>query len=135
MPTDDLLALDLSEVERAVLRAGLIEWGGPARITEEFAVALGFIDQADLFRQAERIIAALNADQPLSPLDWARTVLATEVVFVSNLVGSGREWSITTGLPDADTIRILREVQRKLPSEVRAVVGTSLGTKPDGQPG
>ena len=131
---DSLIAIDLTDDERAVLRAGLVEWGGPARVTQEFAVAMGFRDQDDLFSEGDRIRVDLEADRPLSPFDWARIVLATEVVFASNLVGSGWDWSITTGFSDCDTIRILREIQRKLPRAVVAVIGSELGTKPPGQP-
>jgi hypothetical protein len=134
MSPDDVIAIDLTADERAVLRAGLVEWGGPARVTEEFAVAMGFRDQADLFRQADRIIDEIEAAQPLSPVDWARTVLATEIVFASNLIGSGWDWAITTGFSDSDTLRILREIQRKLPHRVVAVIGSEIGTKPPGQP-
>ena len=130
----ELIAIDLTDEERSVLRAGLVEWGGPARVTQELAVGMGFRDQEDLFRQGNRIRIDLEAGRPLSPLDWARTVLATEIVFASNLVGSGRDWSLTTGISDVDTLRILREIQRKLPRSVVSVVGTELGTKPPGQP-
>ena len=126
--------MDLTDEEWAVLRAGLVEWGGPARVTEEFAVAIGFRSQADLFAQADRIIEDLQAHRPLYPVDWARTVLATEIVFISDLIGSGRDWSITTGFTDADTLRIIREIQRKLPRAVVCLIGSSIGTKPPGQP-
>jgi hypothetical protein len=132
---DELIAIDLTDDERGVLRAGLVEWGGPARVTQDLARAMGFLDQADLFRQCDRIITELEADRPLLAFDWARTVLATEIVFASDLVGSGVEWSITTGLSDEDTVRTLRGLQRKLPGPVRAVIGSELGTRPPGQPG
>ena len=101
---DEFIAIDLTDDERAVLRAGLVEWGGPARVTQEFAVAMGFRDQDDLFAEGDRIRVDLEAERPLSPFDWARMVLATEVVFASNLVGSGWDWSSTTGFSDGDTI-------------------------------
>ena len=41
-------------------------------------------------------------------------LILTEVVFVSDLVGSGVEWETTTGLSDEVTIRLLRGIQRKL---------------------
>jgi hypothetical protein len=132
--SEHLIAIDLTDDQRAVLRAGLVEWGGPARVTQELAVAMGFRDQDDPFAEGDRIRIALEARQPLSPLDWARMVPATEIVFASQLVGSGWDWSITTGFTDADTIRILREVQRGLPRSVVAAVGSEFGTKPPGQP-
>jgi hypothetical protein len=49
--------------------------------------------------------------QPLSRADWRRALLATEIVFASDVVGSGLDWSITTGLADEDTIGLLRAMQ------------------------
>ena len=134
MPVTPSIQLDLTDRETAVLRSGLDEWGGPARVTQELAVAMGFEDQADLFRDGDRLIEALQAREPLSALDWARTILATEIVFASNLVGSGRDWAITTGLSDAETLASLREIQRKVPRAVYAVFGRELGTRPPGHP-
>jgi hypothetical protein len=131
--SEDLIALDLTDDESAVLRAGLDAWGGPARATQEIAVAIGFRDQGDLLAEGDRIRIALETRQPLSPLDWARAVLATEIAFASQLVGSGEDWEVTTGFSDADTIRILRQIQRNLPRRVYAVVRSELGTKPPGQ--
>lgn len=53
---DDPLATELTDDERAALRAGLVEWVGPARVTHELAVGMGFRDQDDLF--AERVTAS-----------------------------------------------------------------------------
>jgi hypothetical protein len=130
----DAIDLHLTDDERALLRAGLLEWRGPARVTQELAVGMGFRDQQDLFDDGNRLRLALEAHAPLAPRDWARTVLATEIVFASDLVGSGVEWSITTGYGDADTIALLRQIQRQLPRRVRAVIGSQLGTRPPGRP-
>jgi hypothetical protein len=100
----DGVAFELSDIERAVLKAGLLEWTGPARVAQELAFAVGFRDRADLFSESYRIIDQLERREPLTSLDWARTLLATEIVFASNLVDSGREWSITTGFSDVETI-------------------------------
>lgn len=128
------IQLDLTDHERGILRSGLVEWGGPARVTQELALAMGFRDQEDLFRDGDRLIAALETSDPMTPLDWARTILATEIVFASNLVGSGCDWSITTGFSDAETLLSLRAIQRKVPREVYAVFGRELGTRPPGAP-
>lgn len=134
MAVTERIHLDLTDLERAILRSGLVEWGGPANVTEELAVAMGFRNQADLFKEGDRLIDALEAREPMSPFDWARTILATEIVFSSNLVGSGRDWSITTGFSDAETLANLRKVQRKVPRSIYAVFGRELGTRPPGQP-
>ena len=116
MPADDVFDLPLTDDERQLLWAGLVEWGGPARCTDEMAVAMGFAGVPDLFAQSDRITSALKLRQPLTRDDWVRTLLATEIVFASNVVGSGHDWSITTGISDEDSIRILRSVQTKIPA-------------------
>ncbi|KAA8882042.1 hypothetical protein F3087_38960 [Nocardia colli] len=114
MEAKDLVAVDLSDDEREILRRGLGEWGGPARSTEALAVAMGFASVADLYEQGRRLRAALNSKEPLSAADWRRALVATEFVFASNVFGSGVDWQITTGIRDEETIRILRGLQRKL---------------------
>ncbi|MEU1542912.1 hypothetical protein [Actinacidiphila glaucinigra] len=51
-----------------------------------------------------------------------------EIVFVSDLAGSGVEWPTTTGLSDEATIRVLRAIQRKLVRTVSAYYGKHPGT-------
>lgn len=97
-----------------MLDGGLVEWGGPAHCTNAMAVAMGFADVQDLFAQADRIRTELAAGRPLSRWDWSRTLLATEIVFASDLMGSGVDWSTTTGLDDVRSIQLLRGLQRKL---------------------
>jgi hypothetical protein len=128
---DDVLAVDLTDDERRLLRCGLREWGGPARCTEQMAVAMGFVDVDDLFRSGARMRALLKDQTPMSRLDWGRALLATEVVFASAVMGAGWDWSIVTGMSDAETVVTLRGLQRKLTREVRVMVGAGLGTRPD----
>ena len=45
--------------------------------------------------------------------------LAAAMDFASDVFGSGWDWSITTGLADEDTIRILRSLQRKIARAVK----------------
>lgn len=134
MEPDELIAPELDPAERTLLRFGLSEWGGPARCTDELAMAMGFRNMLDVFSEGDRLRDALAAELPLSRLDWCRTLLATEIVFASNLVGSGRDWSITTGIPDAEALTTLRSVQRKLTREVRGLIGHGLGTRPSPLP-
>jgi hypothetical protein len=35
-----MLSIDLTETERRLLRGGMVEWSGPARCTEEMALAM-----------------------------------------------------------------------------------------------
>jgi hypothetical protein len=124
---NDALDVPLGDDERHVLWAGLVEWGGPARCTEEMAVAMGFKNVADLLDTGYRIADAIKAKQSLSQLDWVRALLATEVVFASDVMGSGGDWSITTGVSDEDTIRHLRSLQRKIPRA--GVLGVAFGSR------
>lgn len=120
MKPSELLSVD----EVRLLRRALAEWGGPARSSDALAFAMGFADTSDLLDQCRTLRHALGEDDPIRPVDWARTLLATEIVFTSDLVGSGVDWQTTTGLSDEETISRLRSIQRKLATTVRAYYGT-----------
>ncbi|MEU8414714.1 hypothetical protein AB0C24_18170 [Amycolatopsis japonica] len=77
-------------------------------------MAMGFRSVADLLEDGRRLRAALAASEPLSPQDWRRAMAATEIVFASEVFGSGLDWSITTGSSDEQTIKILRRLQRTI---------------------
>lgn len=121
--------LTLTEEESQLLQQGLLEWTGPARCTEEFAVAMGFAGTEDLYHRGIRIRGALAARQALEPMDWARALLATELAFASEVVGTGYGWATTTGWPDDLTVRVLRSTQLKLIRTVGPLVGRGLGTR------
>ncbi|MBM7437346.1 hypothetical protein [Streptomyces sp. HB132] len=127
MPTAEQLALN--DEESRLLQLGLMEWCGPARCTEEFAVAMGFDGVQDLSDRGMSIRSALAGEEALDPMDWARALLATELAFASDVVGSGYEWSTTTGWPDDTTVRVLRSVQLKLIRTVAPLIGRGLGTR------
>ena len=113
MNAPETVDLPLSDAERGILKAGLAEWGGPAHCTEGFAVAMGFNSVADFLDQSHRLSAAVAAGEPMTRRDWTKTLLATELAFVSDFIGSGVEWETTTGFSDVDTIRLIRGIQRK----------------------
>jgi hypothetical protein len=123
-----LIQFRLSGEERDLLRAGLLEWGGPANCTDELAVAMGFQNVQDLFEQGSRIAKSIAEGQPQTRTDWTRALLATEIAFVSDVMGSGWDWSITTGYSDDLTLRTLRALQRKMVTG--GVVGVVFGTRP-----
>ena len=126
----ELVEYELSEIERGVLRQGLLQWGGPAQCTTEMALAIGFRSVEDLFDDGDRIMRALIEELPMTHLDWARSLLATEVVFMSNVVGAALDWEIVTGYSDQETFDAIRALQRHL--IVRPVVRHGLGTpRPD----
>lgn len=124
MPEIPAVASDLLTVDEvAWLRRALLEWGGPARCGDELAIGMGFEGVQDLLDQCGRLRAALGNGIPIAPVDWARVLLAAEIVFVSDLAGSGYEWSTTTGFSDESSIRILRAIQLKLARVVRPYFG------------
>jgi hypothetical protein len=113
--TDEPAPVELSDDERAFLRAALLDWGGPANPTDEVAVALGATDADSLSAHTWGLWKRFEAEGALSTAAWRQVLLAVEVVFVSDVVGSGLDWPITSGFSDADSIRILRGLQRRLP--------------------
>jgi hypothetical protein len=126
VPATDLLDVTLTELERRVLLSGINEWGGPARCTEEFAVAMGFRSVADLLKASERLHASVKAAEPLAKVDWVRVLLMTEIAFASDVVGSGWDWRSTVGVSDGETIALIRSVQRKIPKA--GIIGAVFGT-------
>jgi hypothetical protein len=108
------ISVDLSPAERELLRRGVVEWGGPARPTDQLARVMGFASVRALVDDGARLASALADEEPLSESDWARVLIATEIAFASNYYGSGVEWAITTGWRDGETVRHLRDVQRKI---------------------
>jgi hypothetical protein len=131
MELTDPVDITLTDEERHLLRSGLSDWGGPAMCTEELAVAMGFRSVEDLFAESGRLWESIGRSEPLTPRDWTRTLLATEIVFASDVIGSGSDWSATTGLSDERTIRLLRGVQGKLIGLARDALHRGLlGTLP-----
>lgn len=104
MDPEELVNPELDDEDRALLVHGLNEWRGPARCTEELAIAMGFKGLDDFYATGYRLQEAIEQRVPLRRLDWLRALLATEIVFASDVVGSGHDWTFTTGLSDADTI-------------------------------
>jgi hypothetical protein len=108
--------VELTEDEKRLLSEGLNQWGGPATLTDQLAVAMGFEGVSNFYAQADRIGAVIESAEPLSALDATRALAATEIVFASDIFGAGVEWPTVTGLTDEETIRVLRSLQRKLVS-------------------
>jgi hypothetical protein len=113
----------LTDDERSLLRTALAQWGGPARATDALAVALGFVDAADFNAERHRLGELLASRSELSPLDATRVLAAAEVVFASDVFGAGVEWETITGMSDAETIKVLRDIQRKLVGGYGALIG------------
>jgi len=105
----------LDERERRFLRAALLDWGGPAHPTDELAAAMGFSSAEALSDEAWALWKRIEAGETLTTEDWRRVLLAVEIVFASDVVGSGLDFRFTSGIPDEEAIRILRSLQGKLP--------------------
>ena len=104
----------LTTDERELLAHGLGHWGGPGHATDALAQVMGFESVEGLYREGERIAEQLRNGGMLSPADLARALIATEFVFASDYYGAGWDWENVTGFSDTDTIKRLREVQRKV---------------------
>lgn len=124
---DDVLIVELAEEERAMLRWGLLDWGGPASPTEALVRVMGFESIADLYTNARRIAELVWTGKGLSRRDWTRALVATEFVWASDVFGSGLDSVYTFGYSDAEAVAILRSVQRKLRKAGALVRGASLG--------
>lgn len=118
MALPELIDVELTRIERRVLSRGLIEWDGPAHCTESMARAMGIVSVDDLSHAGRHMADDLDAGRPLSRRDWTRALLATEIAFASDVLGSGIEWSTTTDLDDATTLRTLRQLKPQLAAVV-----------------
>lgn len=126
MRNDELageIAVELTPVERDLLRQGVQMWGGPAYPSNELAVAMGFVDAVDLDEKVVDLQNKLRVEAPLSPRDWTRVLIATEIAFASDVLGAGVEWHAVSNIDDATSIRVLRSIQMKLVS-IRVPIGT-----------
>jgi hypothetical protein len=119
---DKEVAVELTDDERLMLITGLNDWGGPAHATDSLAVAMGFTGVQDLTQQTSRILARLQADQPLTIRDWSRALFATELIFASDMLGTGSEWTVIHGGDDGEWIHVLRRLQSNIPAS-RAFLG------------
>jgi hypothetical protein len=103
----------LTPEEKDVLIAGIVQWGGPARMTDEVATMIGFESASAFYADTQRLRRNVERGQ-LSSTDARRALVATEIVFASDVIGAGVEWETVTGLSDVETLRLLRGLQRKL---------------------
>ena len=95
----------------------LRSWIGEGQLNRRtaLAIAMGFTSADALSSEAWALWKQIEVGEPLAPEDWRRVLLAVEIVFASDVVGSGLDWHITSGIPDDESIRLLRGLQRKLP--------------------
>lgn len=116
---DRTYVVDLTVAQHALLRNGIFQWLGPARACDAVAAVVGFTDVADLQAHVPRLVAALDAGNPMTGRDWRRLLISTEIMFASDVLGCGVEWQTVTGYPDPDTLTVLRQLQRQCGALVR----------------
>ena len=112
---DDLVAVELTEMERRMLFIGLFDWGGPAYCEDSLAQALGFRDVQDLYDEGRPLAEAIGRGEPQSRRNWTRALASLEVMFGSSVLGSG-EWSAVHGYDEDELYFALQPLRRKLPT-------------------
>jgi hypothetical protein len=71
---------------------GLVDWGGPASdCPEALTVALGCENTENLGIEGRRIADDIYDSRAVSARDWTRALFAAEIIFVSDLLGTGSE--------------------------------------------
>lgn len=127
---DEVLAVELSDRERKMLSWGVVEWGGPARCTDEMAIAMGFASVEEIFTHGPVLYEWIKSSSPMRRFDWLRALLLTEIVYASQVLGSGSDWPITSGIPDDESLQLLRSLQRKIGATgIYSLVGAGFGTR------
>lgn len=123
MTTGELANVDLTDDERRLLLAGLMEYGGPAAGAGALAPLVGAKDIDAFFQLTDRLSMAVKNGQPLSDLDWARALVLTEICWASDILGAASEFG--TNLSDERALPALRSLQRKLVTgeRIQALIG------------
>ena len=67
-------------------------------------------------------------------MDWTRSLLATEIVFSSEVLGAAGDWSIVSGMSDGYTLTLLRQVQSKLAWDGTRRLLQAIGTRSERRP-
>lgn len=115
--SDDRIDISLDDAERKLLVLALNEFGGPAKQSFEVLPPLvGMSSYGECAKYVFALMEAVDRNEPLTDLDWARALFLTEVSFGSSLVASGRRFG-----PRADEywILVLRTLQAKITNEER----------------
>jgi hypothetical protein len=110
--------VDLSDDEWNLLSQGVLQLGGPTALDDAISRAIGYENTAELLDHWATLLAEVKARRPLSRRDWRRAQIATEITFASGYYGAASDWEICSMLDDASTIKLLRQVQRKLISTI-----------------
>jgi hypothetical protein len=112
MTDPERIAIDLTEEERKLMSLALNEYGGLAKRAKPLLIpVLGLSTEDEWYQLLKRLELAIDNNEPLSDLDWARALFLTEISFASDLVGAGLHFG-----PAADEywFRVLRSIQQKI---------------------
>lgn len=122
----DALVVDLTEAERALLRWGLLDWGGPAHPTDALVRVMGFESIVAMHASARPLAEAVWTGAGLTRRDWTRALVAAEFVWASDVYGSGLDSVYTFGYTDEEAVATLRSTQRKLRAAGALISGSLL---------
>jgi hypothetical protein len=112
-----LVAIELTDEERELMVLSLNEYYGPAGHAYELLhPLLGQSNKDEWVRLVNRLMEAIENNEPLSDLDWARALFLTEISFGSALVGAALD--LVRGA-DEYRIKLLRSLQYKVSSHAR----------------
>jgi hypothetical protein len=114
MSTGDLATIEFTEEEQKFLTWGMAVWHGASHPSSKMRHALGFENYADIFPWTNDKMHAIGPVMEMTRADWTQFITLVEVGFASDNAGAGLEWSPISGIPDSQSIRILRAIQRKL---------------------
>ena len=127
MPFDptELVEVRLAPAELSLVEAALHELGGTASGTTMRSILTGAPDGRDSYRRRDQLLSLIRAGAPMTRMEWTRVLLFTELAFASDMIGSGVEWPIVTGLDDLESIVALRLLQRQLVGVVASEAGVA----------
>lgn len=111
------VAIELTDEERRFMVLALNEYGGPAKHAYQLLCpVVGQSNKDEWVRIINRLMEAIENNQPLSDLDWARALFLTEISFGSDLVGCGLDFERGS---DEYRLGVLRSLQYKVSSYAR----------------
>ena len=105
---------DLSAETRELLARGASYWDGPGHADPRFAALMNFKKHENPDLEFRRIAGSLKANESLSVLDLTRALFATEIGWVSNVLGPGDWENVYDHEHDAETLEALRAAQDEL---------------------
>jgi hypothetical protein len=113
-----VIAIDLGDAERELMVIAINEYAGSAQGAVELLPPLiGKLNREAWWAYRGPLMEAIEREEALSDLDWARALLLTEFAFGSDMVANARRFG-----PAADEywVLVLRSLQDKVSTDERA---------------